>query len=124
MPVNGRPSLIHKTGGYPMTLFFKTTNPCPDWYRENNPAKLDLVDVNDMYSNPLIGLISVIFKPTAQPSFRLCIAEVTLIGVTIYLDILPSRRGDTVYLSIPEGLSLSRKIHAQVLRAYERQVHA
>lgn len=102
-----------------MTLFFKNANPHPDWYRVYNPAGLDLEDVTDAYSNSLIGLISVLFTQAEKmPAGR---AEITLIGATLHISIFESRRRAGLhYLSIPQGIELSRKIQAQVLRAYER----
>jgi hypothetical protein len=122
MPVNGLPSLIHKKQEG-ILMPFKITPKVQhfDWYREANPAKLDLADVNDSYSNPLIGLISVMFKAPAETSFRMCIAEVMLIGAIIHVDVFASRRGNnTFYLAIPQGVELSKKIQAQILRCWER----
>lgn len=103
-------------------LLFTKKSKHPDWYRVSNPAGLDLADVTNEASNPLIGLISIMLTPYEGLSgTKVCTAEITLIGATIHVAVLRKRghRG-CVQLAIPDGVELSIKIHAQVLRLVER----
>jgi hypothetical protein len=103
-------------------MFFRKHLSHPDWYRIDNPAGTDLEDVNAESHNPALGIINMKIARTHELSLKVCTVEMMLVGATLYLSVYQSRREDTHYLALPEGVELPKKIHAQVLRYVEEEI--
>lgn len=103
------------------TLFGEKTKVAPDWYRAHNPMGYDLADVGDDSNNSMLGVIAILIEPPRELSYKICEADVVLVGATITVQVFQSKANHAcLYLGVPEGVELNNKVHAQILRYVEK----
>lgn len=100
--------------------FGKKTKVLADWYRQSNPMGYDLADVGNDSHNPLLGIMAILVEPPVELSYKICEADVILVGATIKVQVFQSKSTHAcLYLGVPEGVELNTKVHAQILRYVE-----
>lgn len=103
-------------------LFGSKAKVVSDWYRAHNPMGYDLADVGDDSHNPLLGIMAILIEPCEDLTYKVCEADVILVGATIKVDVFQTKGKARLHLGVPEGVEINVKVHAQILRYIEKHV--